>query len=74
MGQRYRLRVITRSETRSTQGMGVVVTVNLLVGHGETLSLAGTLSMTEGEWLPLKRALAEGLGEAVEFEEIARHG
>lgn len=66
---RYKLRVITRSETRTKMGMGVVVTVNLLVGHGETLSLAGTLSMTEEEWLPLRRALADGLGDNVRFEE-----
>lgn len=66
---RYKLRVITRSETRTKMGMGVVVTVNLLVGHGETLSLAGTLSMTEEEWLPLRRALADGLGDHVRFEE-----
>ena len=66
---RYKLRVITRSETRTKMGMGVVVTVNLLVGHGETLSLAGTLSMTEEEWLPLRRVLADGLGDHVRFEE-----
>lgn len=71
---RYRLRVVTRSETRTRMGMGVVVTVSLLVGHGDRLSLAGTFSMTEAEWLPLARALKEGLGDSVEFEELKRPG
>lgn len=48
------------------------MTINVLVGHGESLSLAGTLSMTEGEWLPLRAALSRGLGDAVEFEESDR--
>lgn len=72
MAQHYKLRIITRSETRTKMGMGVVVTVNVLVGHDETLSLAGTLSMTEEEWLPLRKVLAEGLGDAVGFEEVTR--
>lgn len=50
-------------------GMGVVVTVSLLVGRGENLSMSGTLSMTEEEWRPLRTALEKGLGEAVEFQE-----
>jgi hypothetical protein len=68
---RYRFRVLTRSETHGT-GMGVVVTVSILVGKGDQLSLSGTLSMTEAEWLPLKGALQQSLGERVEFEEIRR--
>lgn len=66
---KYKLKVITKSETHTKMGMGVVVTVNMLVGNGDTLSLAGTLSMTEEQWLPLRRVLAEGLGDDVEFEE-----
>lgn len=69
---RYKLRVITRSETHTKMGMGVVVTVNMLVGHSDTLSLAGTLSMTEEEWQPLRRALEEGLGDDIQIEEVAR--
>ena len=69
---RYRFRVITRSETKTPQGMGVVVTVTMLVGEGDHLSLSGTLSMTEAEWVPLAAALREGLGDRVEFEEIDR--
>lgn len=53
-------------------GMGVVVTVSVLVGHDDHLSLAGTLSMTEPEWLPLKAALVKGLGDDVAFDEEAR--
>lgn len=68
----YRLRVVTKSETKTKMGMGVVVTVNVLVGHEDKLSLAGTLSMTEEEWLPLKEALAQGLRERVEFVELDR--
>lgn len=71
---RYKLKVITKSETHTKMGMGVVVTINMLVGHGDTLSLAGTLSMTEEEWLPLRRVLEEGLGDDVEFEEGSRSG
>lgn len=66
---RYKLRVITKSETHTKMGMGVVVTINVLVGHEDKLSLAGTLSMTEPEWLPLKAVLEEGLGDRVEFVE-----
>jgi len=69
---RYKFRVITRSETKTAMGMGVVVTVSLLVGEGDRLSLSGTMSMTEGEWLPLAAALKEGLQDRVEFEEIDR--
>ena len=69
----YKFRVITRSETKTTMGMGVVVTVSVLVGEGDHLSLSGTLSMTESEWLPLAAALKAGLPGRVEFEEIARH-
>jgi hypothetical protein len=69
----YKFRVITRSETKTTMGMGVVVTVSVLVGENDHLSLSGTLSMTEPEWLPLAAALKEGLRGRVEFEEITRH-
>ena len=69
----YKFRVITRSETKTPMGMGVVVTVTVLVGEGEHLSLSGTLSMTEPEWMPLAAVLKEGLGDRAEFEEIARH-
>ena len=69
----YKFRVITRSETKTTMGMGVVVTVSLLVGEGDHLSLSGTLSMTEQEWLPLRAALEEGLQGRVEFEDVVRH-
>lgn len=68
--QHYRFRVVTRSETHTPMGMGVVVTVSLLVGHPGKLSLSGTLSMTQEEWAPLKAALKAGLGDAVEFEEL----
>lgn len=67
--QHYRFKVVTKSETHTPMGMGVVVTVSLLVGHEDKLSLSGTLSMTQEEWLPLKAALEAGLGDAVEFEE-----
>ncbi|MGH2754259.1 MAG: hypothetical protein ACRDLB_07465 [Actinomycetota bacterium] len=70
--QAYKFSVITRSETKTPMGMGVVVTVSVLVGEGEHLSLSGTLSMTESEWLPLAAVLKKGLGHRVEFEEIAR--
>ena len=69
----YKFRVITRSETKTTMGMGVVVTVSVLVGEGDHLSLSGTLSMTEPEWLPLRTALQQGLEGRVQFEEIRRH-
>jgi hypothetical protein len=69
---RYKFKVITKSETHTRQGMGVVVTVTLLAGEPNRLSLCGTFSMTEAEWLPLKAALAAGLQNDVEFEEISR--
>lgn len=68
--QRYKFRVVTKSETHTPMGMGVVVTVSLLVGHKDKLSISGTLSMTQEEWLPLKAALESGLGDTVEFEEL----
>ena len=69
---RYKLRTITKSETRTRQGMGVVVTVTLLAGGPDRLSMCGTFSMTEQEWLPLKAALRRGLGDDVEFDETSR--
>ena len=69
---RYKFRVITKSETQTRQGMGVVVTVTLLAGEPERLSLCGTFSMTEPEWLPLKAALQSSLGEDVEFVDELR--
>lgn len=68
--QHYMFRVVTKSETHTPMGMGVVVTISLLVGHEDKLSLSGTLSMTQEEWAPLKAALEKGLGTAVEFEEL----
>jgi hypothetical protein len=68
----YKFRVITKSETHTRQGMGVVVTVTLLAGEPGRLSMCGTFSMTEPEWLPLKKALDISLGDAVEFEDIDR--
>ena len=70
----YKFRVITKSETHTRQGMGVVVTVTLLAGEPERLSMCGTFSMTEPEWLPLKAALLQSLGDRVEFEEVDRVG
>ncbi len=72
--KRYKFRVVTRSETHTPMGMGEVVTVSLLVGHEDKLSLSGTLSMTEEEWRPLKAALQAGLGDDVEFEELGARG
>ena len=71
---RYKFKVISKSETHTRQGMGVVVTVTLLAGEPERLSMCGTFSMTEPEWLPLKTALLSGLGDEVEFDEIRREG
>jgi hypothetical protein len=71
---RYKFRVITKSETHTRQGMGVVVAVTLLAGEPGRLSMCGTFSMTEAEWLPLKAALVEGLGGDVEFEDLDRAG
>jgi hypothetical protein len=68
----YRFKVITRSVTKTTMGMGVVVTVTVLVGEGDHLSMSGTLSMTEAEWLPLAAVLKQGLGDRAQFEEIFR--
>jgi hypothetical protein len=68
----YKFKVITKSETHTKQGMGVVVTVTLLAGEPNRLSMCGTFSMTEAEWLPLKQALVSGLGEDVSFEEKTR--
>ena len=68
----YKFKVITKSETHTRQGMGVVVTVTLLAGEPNRLSMCGTFSMTEAEWLPLKEALASSLGDDVSFDEISR--
>ena len=66
---RYKFKVITKSETHTKQGMGVVVTVTLLAGEPNRLSMCGTFSMTEAEWLPLKAALQSSLQDDVEFED-----
>ena len=69
---KYKFRVITKSETHTKMGMGVVVTVSMLAGEDDRLSLCGTFSMTEPEWLPLAAALRQSLGDDVQFEAVER--
>jgi hypothetical protein len=68
---RYKLTVLSRTKTNTEAGMGVVVTVSLLVGPDENLSLSGTISMTEAEWERFVEGLQAGLGADVEIEDHA---
>jgi hypothetical protein len=68
---RYKLTVLSRTKTNTDAGMGIVVTVSLLVGPDENLSLSGTISMTEAEWERFVEGLEAGLGSDVEIEDNA---
>lgn len=68
---RYKLTVLSRTKTNTEAGMGIVVTVSLLVGPDGSLSLSGTISMTEAEWERFVEGLEAGLGPDVEIEDNA---
>lgn len=67
----YSFRVIARSKTNTHMGVGVVVTVTVLAGSDDHMSLCGALTMTEPEWDSLAAVLRSGMGEAAHFEDHA---
>ena len=68
---RYGFTVLSRTKTNTDAGMGIVVTVSMLVGEGSNLSLSGTISMTEAEWERFVEGLRAGLGADVEIDDRA---
>ena len=67
---KYRFSILGRYPAR-TKGNESAVTVNMLAGHDDHLTFAGTLTMTEDEWKTLIDALKYSLREGVEVVDMA---
>ncbi|HMC36552.1 MAG TPA: hypothetical protein VKK30_01650 [Actinomycetota bacterium] len=65
---RYRFTILGRYPARLKQNE-TAVTVNLLAGHSDHLTYAGTLTMTESEWTEFIESLKETLEDRVEVDD-----
>ncbi|HEX8098786.1 MAG TPA: hypothetical protein VF660_01125 [Actinomycetota bacterium] len=64
----YKFSILGRYPAR-IKGNEDAVTVNMLAGHDNHLTFAGTLTMSEAEWTTLIEALKYSLRDGIEVED-----
>jgi hypothetical protein len=66
----YKFSILGRYPAR-LKGNESAVTVNMLAGHDDHLTFAGTLTMSDAEWNTFIDALKYSLGDGVEVADSA---
>ncbi len=71
---RFRFTILARYPAR-LKGNQTAVTINVAAGDaGGHLVHAGTLTLSESEWVVLRAALARSLGDDLEVEDLTEPG